>query len=543
MIRKRATASEKVLLESCDHNSQISPNNFSNNNFFQPNVHSIESFNANFKKQRESVANQISNKAKNINYNLDIEELISLRKLHTNNPIIGYLNINSHKNKITQLREVCRKAPIDVLCTCYETKLDVSFPDAQFYIEGCQYPPFRRDRDKNGGRKMIFIRQSLIVKRLYTYEDSTSETVCLEVTISKKKWCVAFAYRPPYNSSKDGFFKELNKSLSNITRKYENVLIFGDLNIDILDKKKDSKNYLSDLCDTFSPLNLISEATCVKSSVGSSIDVMLINRPRSFHHTSFIETGMSDCHKLILSLFRAFFKRIPAKTIECRNFSKFSPEAFLHELDQELNKGIIYNNQDKQYDLFSDILRTILDHHAPLKTKSIRGNQAKFMTKELSKLRSRFKNRYLKWSSRENFLAYKKAKNLCNSLNRKAKKTYFEKATENGVMGSKKFWSTVNPFLSSKGFTHNNDIKIEIDNKIIEDESKLAKTFNSHYINIVKSTTGMHPTKLGTLASRISEREIVATFIEKFKNHPSIVSIRNEFRPPAELNFKAATVD
>ena len=62
------------------------------------------------------------------------------------------------------------------------------------------------------------------------------------------------------------------------------------------------------------------------------------------------------------------------------------------------------------------------------------------MTKELSKSiknRSRYKNRHLKWPSRENFLAYKKAKNLCNPLNEKAKKTYFEKATENGVMGSK----------------------------------------------------------------------------------------------------------
>ena len=110
--------------------------------------------------------------------------------------------------------------------------LDGPFTDAQFHIEGYRYPPLRRDRDKNGGRKMIFIREGLIAKILYAYEDSTSETICLEVTISKKKWCVTFAYRPPYNSNKDGFFKELNKSLSNITRKYENVLVVGDLNIE-----------------------------------------------------------------------------------------------------------------------------------------------------------------------------------------------------------------------------------------------------------------------------------------------------------------------
>ena len=57
-------------------------------------------------------------------------------------------------------------------------------------------------------------------------------------------------------------------------------------------------------------------------------------------------------------------------------------------------------------------------------------------------------------------------------------------------MGNKKFWRTVKPFLSSKGVIHKNDITIEIDNKIIENKSEFAKTFTSHYINMVKSTTG-----------------------------------------------------
>ena len=38
---------------------------------------------------------------------------------------------------------------------------------------------------------------------------------------------------------------------------------------------------------------------------------------------------------------------------------------------------------------------------------------------------SRLKNKYLKWPSSENFLVYKKAKNICNLLNNKAKKKYF----------------------------------------------------------------------------------------------------------------------
>ena len=41
---------------------------------------------------------------------------------------------------------------------------------------------------------------------------------------------------------------------------------------------------------------LYRDVTCVRLSVGSSIDVMLTNERRRFYHTSLIETGMSDCH-------------------------------------------------------------------------------------------------------------------------------------------------------------------------------------------------------------------------------------------------------
>ena len=163
-----------------------------------------------------------------------MEGLIILRKLYTNNPIIGYLNINSLRDKITQLREVYWKAPIDLLCID-ETKLSVLSQISNFTSNVS--PPFRRNRDKNGGRKcMIFIKRALIAERLHALEDSTSQTICLVVAVSKKKWCVTFAYRPPYNSNKDGFFKDVNKSLSNITRKYENAFVVGDLlDINILD--------------------------------------------------------------------------------------------------------------------------------------------------------------------------------------------------------------------------------------------------------------------------------------------------------------------
>ena len=77
-----------------------------------------------------------------------VDLLKELRNSYNKNPTIGYLNINSLRYKIISLRELLLKAPIEILCID-ETKLDDSFPDAQFIIENYHFPPFRKDRKEN----------------------------------------------------------------------------------------------------------------------------------------------------------------------------------------------------------------------------------------------------------------------------------------------------------------------------------------------------------------------------------------------------------
>ena len=215
-----------------------------------------------------------------------------------------------------------------------------------------------------------------------------------------------------------------------------------DLNIDTADKTKDTCNYLSDLCDTFSLTNIINGKTCFKAQKGTSIDVLLTNRPRSFHKTGIFETGISDHHKLILSVFRSYFTRIPPKTIEYRNYKNFNETVFLHDLDQELLKGEMYKSNNEIYSTFTKVFRLALDKHALLKVKKVRGNQGPFITKELSKAimnKSKIRYKYQIWPSRENFLALKETKKLCNNLTKSVKKVYFRKVRRKGFANNKAF--------------------------------------------------------------------------------------------------------
>ena len=165
------------------------------------------------------------------------------------------------------------------------------------------------------------------------------------------------------------------------------------------------------------------------------------------------------------------------------------------------------------------------------------------MTKEGSKARmnrSKLKNRYTKWPSRENFLAFTKQMSICKNLNKKTKKNYFSKIASNGVMRNKQFRDTVKPFLTSKGFLQNEDIAVHIGNMTVTDCNELAKEFNEYYINIVQITTGKANIKSQGPNNNKCTVEII---MKTYEHHPSIIIINEHIQKENnDFNMKAASV-
>ena len=140
------------------------------------------------------------------------------------------------------------------------------------------------------------------------------------------------------------------------------------------------------------------DKNCFKNKDGTLLDVLLTNKPNSFQKSVTTETGLSDCHKLVSTVFRSTFIKFPPKTIKYRSYKTYDKQNFLHELDQRLIQGDIYKTDDS-YSKLAEILSEVLEKHASLKTKTIRGNQAPFMNKNLSKVimtKSKIRNKYLK---------------------------------------------------------------------------------------------------------------------------------------------------
>ena len=79
-------------------------------------------------------------------------------KIRHENPkglIIAYLNINSLRHKIFYVHSKLQNKTVDIIGIA-ETKLNDTFPDAQFNIDG--YRSFRKDRNGSGGGLWIYVR-------------------------------------------------------------------------------------------------------------------------------------------------------------------------------------------------------------------------------------------------------------------------------------------------------------------------------------------------------------------------------------------------
>ena len=161
----------------------------------------------------------------------DLQMFKNLRLEKCENPLFGYLNINSLRNKIVDLREIISVLGLDYFVTS-ETKLDSSYPSAQFKTKNYQVRG-RKDRNEDGGGLIEYVKKGIICKRLKEFEPDKIESICSEITISKKKWFCMSVYRPPDYENLSTFFESITLSLSKANNKYENFLIMGDLNIDI----------------------------------------------------------------------------------------------------------------------------------------------------------------------------------------------------------------------------------------------------------------------------------------------------------------------
>ena len=147
-----------------------------------------------------------------------------------------------------------------------ETKLDESFPSAQFPLNGFS-KPYRLDRCSNGGGILLYIKND-IPARLLSNSNKTERSFA-EINLRKKNWLICLSYSP-HKSNISNHLHHMGKGLDNYVGNYDNIRLLVDFNSEF------SEPCLNDFCDIYNSKNLVKEPTFFKSPDNPScIDLVL----------------------------------------------------------------------------------------------------------------------------------------------------------------------------------------------------------------------------------------------------------------------------
>ena len=147
---------------------------------------------------------------------------------------------------------------------------------------------------------LLYIREDIPSNLLHT--DNIIEGFYIEISIRKKKWLADCSYNP-HKRFISSHLKELGKNLD-FNSKYYNFILLGDLNAE------PTNETASDFCQVYDCSDFIKKYTCFKNPQNPScIDLIITNKPRNFKGSMTIETGLSDFHKLSLTVMKVFYEK------------------------------------------------------------------------------------------------------------------------------------------------------------------------------------------------------------------------------------------
>ena len=444
-----------------------------------------------------------------------------------NRLMIGCLNINSLASKFDFLKEIISNN-LDILIVL-ETKLDDSFPTNQFIIQGYT-KPYRMNRNKFRGGVMIYLKENIPSKELNKHNfTKTIEGLFLEINLRKTKLLLFGTYHSKnaeYGLNDEDFFEQINLALD-VYGNYDKFLLAGDFNIE------EEESCLRDFLYEHNARNLVKQKTCYKNIDNPScIDLFITNCNQCFQNTTAVCTGLSDFHKMIITVMKNEIPKDQPKIVQYRDYKKFVEKDFRIELKEKLQCEVINN-----YTKFEEIFIEVLNKHAPPKKKVFRANHKPYMTKKLRKAimrRSALENKYYKKKSIDTYMAYKKQRNFTSKLMKKEKKSYFSNLNLNNYNDNKRFWNTVKPLFSNSG-GGSQKIKLVKDDKIIFSDKEIAETFNDYFNNSVESLHISENKYLINETGDISDN--VERIIKKFSNHPSIIDIKEMIVLDTKFSF------
>ena len=408
------------------------------------------------------------------------------------------MNILSLRKNKLELAKLVKDHQLDLICL-NETRLSKDIRGNYVSIEG--YDLYRQDRDTFGGGVAIYIRSTLSHHKRDDIKDPNLEIIGLEITPKHaKSYIVLCWYRPPTDCADTSTFLSLTKLIRDLDSEGKEIILIGDTNCDLKKSKDCNTRKLKLVYSEFQFEQLITDYTRVATSVCSDgktnttrtlIDYLSTNRPNYISSSGVIKISMSD-HYMIYGV-RKLSSRCPVERkqikTEFRCLRNYDREAFLSDLrsiNWEMATPTTLDDPNLLANNFHDLFHSILDVHAPLKTRKHTTVHAPspWITPYIKNLiyeRDRAKRKAERDQS--TWAEYKRLRNRVTRELRRGVETYYQNLIDENSNNPKEMWKTINKVLNKN--QHSTTPKfVMFEGQSIEKPNEIAEAFNNHFATI-----------------------------------------------------------
>ena len=431
----------------------------------------------------------------NFNPKTPIEKINGDLNLFGKNFTVGHLNSRSLNKNFIELKHVLDNTEFDAFAVS-ETWLTKNTPKSRYFLNN--FNIFRLDRmNKRGGGLCLYVRNIYTCKKITIPNSSNSylaEMLWVEISTKKTKIAVGVFYKPP--KIPYACFEKVFDSLLYIYSKYQNTILLGDFNVNMLNADSLEVRALNNfIIDPFELTQLVKSPTRITEKSSTLIDLMFVSKEENVLFSGSCDApGISDHHFTYLA-YNVKKEKFKPKIVKSRTFKNFDFEGFQrHAENINWESIIMVGDVNTKVTILENLINEALDPFAPVKTFTVRKpGGTPWITEEIKEkmdLRDKAKDSFNKTGDTKFFDAFKILRNGVTSLSRKSmvklfndeinakvksSKDFYKAARNLNVIADKKITASTNSNFSpqelNECFLKNNNADIDenfIDDKITE---------------------------------------------------------------------------
>ncbi|XP_044757725.1 uncharacterized protein LOC123315888 [Coccinella septempunctata] len=333
-----------------------------------------------------------------------------------------HLNVRSLMDHFDDFRALINDFEVvGVSETWLEEVVDTRF----ISIGGFTFYRSDRRRGRRGGGVGIYVSDKFrSVSFILSSVNDHCEQIWIRVKMNNTSFAIGCVYRPP-KGSLPSFIEALDDSLSSIVPTVDELILLGDVNIDLL-----TTGTLINSMDAYGFKQLIDEPTRISRDSMTLLDPIFVTSLGCVSNSGVVNADVVSDHKMVFCELSFESSVTRPRMHYYRDFKFFDINLFQSDLLREpFNNIFTMDDIDEKVKFFSSLVLGVFEKHAPLRAARMTRKHAPWLTfpiKMMMKERDSALAKFKITKAPDDWDRYKRLRNFTLSSLRREKRAYYD---------------------------------------------------------------------------------------------------------------------